>query len=158
VSVSLTYLNGVGRPNIAFYTHFILLKRTAVFKRVRLKLCKAPANFIYCIRSATLTEVFPCFFLSCKARKDGVRPALFLNFCVVLCIVCFVSFCVLFVCKCVLNYCHRVATQLQLINIYHIIYQIIPSVHMCHLGSHWTDLHEVDIGDVYEKPVENIQV
>jgi hypothetical protein len=34
-----------------------------------------------------------------------------------LCIVCFVSFCVLLVCKCVLNYCHRVATQLQLINI-----------------------------------------
>jgi hypothetical protein len=40
-------------------------------------------------------QVFPCFFLSCKAncqgntRKDGARPALFLNFCVVLCIVCF---------------------------------------------------------------------
>jgi hypothetical protein len=56
-----------------------------------------------------------------ETRKDGARPALFLNFCVFLCIVCFVSFCVLFVCKCVLNYCHRVATQLQLINIsYHI--------------------------------------
>ena len=33
--------------------------------------------------SATLTEVFPYFFLSCKAnagvkmRKDGARPALF---------------------------------------------------------------------------------
>jgi hypothetical protein len=80
-----------------------------------------------CIPSATLTEVFPGFFLSCKAnatRKDGARPALFLNFCVVLCIVCFVSFCVLFVYKCVLNYCQRVATQLQLINIsYHIIKQ-----------------------------------
>jgi len=65
---------------------------------------------------ATLTEVFPCFFLSCKAnaraktRKDGARPALFpifvsfyvffalfyvfvccsmyCLFCVVLCIVC----------------------------------------------------------------------
>jgi len=31
---------------------------------------------------------------------------------------CFVSFCVLFVGKCVLYYCHRVATQLQLTNIY----------------------------------------
>jgi hypothetical protein len=79
--------------------------------------------------SATLTEVFPCFFLSCKTNarvkkkhKDGARPPLFLNFCVVLYIVCFVSFCVLFLCKCVLNYCHRVATQLQLTNIsYHII-------------------------------------
>jgi hypothetical protein len=76
-----------------------------------------------CIPSAALTEVSPCFFLSCKAnargnnRKDGARPAFFLNFCVVLCIVCFLSFCVLFVCKCVLNCCHRVATQLQLINI-----------------------------------------
>jgi hypothetical protein len=50
-------------------------------------------------------------------RKDGARPALFQNFCVVLCIVCFVSFCVLFVCKCVLYYCHQVATQLQLTNI-----------------------------------------
>jgi hypothetical protein len=73
--------------------------------------------------SATLTEVFPWFFLNCKAnarvktRKDGARTALFQNFCVVLCIVCFVSFCVLFLCKCVLNYCHRVATQLQLTNI-----------------------------------------
>jgi len=54
---------------------------------------------------STLTEVFPCFFLSCKAkcqgktRKEGARPALFLIFvlfyiylyclfCVVLCIVC----------------------------------------------------------------------
>jgi hypothetical protein len=69
-----------------------------------------------CIPSATLTEGFPCFFLSCKAnaRVTPARPALFLNFCVVLCFVCFVSFCVLFLCKCVLYYCHRVATQLQL--------------------------------------------
>jgi hypothetical protein len=35
------------------------------------------------------------------------------------CVFCFiVLFCVLFVCKCVLYYCHRVATQLQLTNIY----------------------------------------
>jgi hypothetical protein len=32
----------------------------------------------------------------------------------------FVLFCVLFVCKCVLYYCHRVATQLQLTNIYNV--------------------------------------
>ena len=58
--------------------------------------------------AATLTEVFPYFFLGCKANsqgitsQDGARPALFQSCCVVLCIVCFVSFYVLFVCKCVL--------------------------------------------------------
>jgi hypothetical protein len=89
--------------------------------------------------SATLTEVFPCFFFGCKANAM-VKPAkmghgphssyfcvvlCIVYFCVVLCIVyfcvvlciCFMSFCVLFVCKCVLYYCHRVATQLQLRNI-----------------------------------------
>ena len=55
------------------------------------------------------------------ARKEGARPALFQNFCVVLYIICFMPFCVLFVCKCVLYYCHRVATQLQLTNISYII-------------------------------------
>jgi hypothetical protein len=34
---------------------------------------------------------------------------------------CIALFCVLFVCKCVLYYCHRMLTQLQLKNIYHII-------------------------------------
>jgi len=68
----------------------------------------------------TLTEVFPCFFLSCKANARVKTPqrwgtaCTLPNFCVVLCIVCFVSFYVLFVCICVLYYCHRVATQLQL--------------------------------------------
>jgi len=89
---------------------------------------------------ATLTEVFPCFFRSCKANAR-VKPAkaghgphsseflccsmyflcfsryflcCSMYFCVVICIVCFESFCVLFVCICVLNYCHWVATQLQL--------------------------------------------
>jgi len=42
-------------------------------------------------------------------------------FCV-LRIVCFLSFYVLFLCICVQNNCHRVATQLQLTNIYIYIY------------------------------------
>jgi len=73
--------------------------------------------------SATLTEVSPCFFLSCKANagvkpaKTGRGPQSFQNSCVVLWIVCFVSFSALFVCTCVLYYCHRLATQLWLTNI-----------------------------------------
>ena len=68
-----------------------------------------------------------CHGITCK---EVGRPALFQNFCVVLCIVCFVLFCVFFVCKCVLYYCHQVATQLQLTNIsYHIIsYQFLAGV------------------------------
>jgi len=89
---------------------------------------------------ATLTEVFPCFFLSCKGNARvksatmGNGPHSSKIFCVDLCIFCFVLFCVLFVCKCVLYYCHRVATQLQLTNIsYHIIYYII-SYHIISKG------------------------
>ena len=70
-------------------------------------MCRHHANWH---SSATLTEVFPCFFLSCKAdarvkpAKTGHDPHPSKN----------VMFCVMFVCKCVL--CHRVATQLQLTN------------------------------------------
>jgi len=86
--------------------------------------------FMYLLRaswhsSATLTEVFPCFFHSCKANarvspaKIGHGPhsskflccSMYCLFCIVLCIVC------VCVCKCVVYYCHRVATQLQLTNI-----------------------------------------
>ena len=68
----------------------------------------------------TLTEVFPCFFLSCKANarvklaKTGHGPhcSKLVVICVLLLL--FVLFCVLFVCKFVLYYCHRVTTQLKL--------------------------------------------
>ena len=88
---------------------------------------------IVCLCMTTLTEGFPCFFLSCKANarvksaKTGHGPhsSLFLccsmYFCVLLCTVYFVTFSVLFVCISLLNYCHRVATQLQLNTSYHII-------------------------------------
>jgi len=76
--------------------------------------------------SATLTEVFLYFFLSCKANarvkpaKTGHGPHSS-KICVVLCIICFVLLLYFFVCKCVLYYSHRVANQLQLTNIsYHI--------------------------------------
>jgi hypothetical protein len=90
-------------------------------------------NDTVCLCMTTLTEVFLCFFLSCKTNPR-VKPARWgkartlpmlsccsMYFCVVLCIVCFVTFPVLFVCICVLNNCHRVATQLQLNISYHII-------------------------------------
>jgi len=102
---------------------------------------------------ATLTEVFPCFFLGCKANarvkpaKTGQRPhsskflccsMYFLRsmyFCVVLCIVCFVPFSVLFVCIYVLYDCHRVATQLQINTSYNIIsiptHVNKPLFHLC---------------------------
>jgi hypothetical protein len=76
--------------------------------------------------SATLTEVFPCFFLICKqmpgynSQRRGTANTL-AN------LLLFVSFCVLSVCKCVLYYCYRVATQLQFnkcIISYHIIFTI----------------------------------
>jgi hypothetical protein len=71
------------------------------------------------IDAATLTEVFTCFFLSCKANarvllaKKGHGPH---------CSKIVVLFYVLFVlyrsvCKSVVYYCHRVTTQLQLTNI-----------------------------------------
>jgi hypothetical protein len=59
--------------------------------------------------SLTLTVVFLCFFLSCKANarvktlKDGARPALFHIICYLGCSIVIVLFCVLFVCKCVLT-------------------------------------------------------
>ena len=75
--------------------------------------------------SATLTEVFPSFFLICKANarvkpaKTGHGPNSSKIF--VLFYVLFVLCRSVFVCKCVLYYCHRVATQLQLTNISYIL-------------------------------------
>ena len=70
-----------------------------------------------------LTEVFPCFFLSCKANArvkpaktgHGTHSSTLVCICVVRLL--FVLFYVLFVCKCVLCYCHRMTTQLQLTSI-----------------------------------------
>ena len=53
----------------------------------------------------TLTEVFPCFFLSCEANsrvkpaKTGARPALFLIFVLFYVLFCFVL-CMVCVCMC----------------------------------------------------------
>jgi hypothetical protein len=107
----------------------LFLFDNVIYVFLLLRLC----ILIVCLCMTTLTEVFPCFFLSCKANvrvkpvKTGHCPhssnflcclmyflCCSMYFCVVLCIVCFGTFSVLFVCICVLNYCHRVSTQLQL--------------------------------------------
>jgi hypothetical protein len=75
--------------------------------------------------AATLTEVFPCFFLGCKANariklaKTGHGPH---SPIVVLFYVLIVLYRSMY-CLCVnVYYCHRVTTKLQLTNIsYHII-------------------------------------
>ena len=79
--------------------------------------------FAYWHSPATLAEVFPCLFLSCKIKArvklaktgHGQHPSNLIVICIVLLL--FVLFYVLFVCKCVLYYCHRLKTQLQLTNI-----------------------------------------
>ena len=76
--------------------------------------------------AANLTEVFPWFFLGCKANarvilaKTGHGPHS--SKIVVLFYVLFVLYCSMY-CLCVSVYCHRVTTQLQLTNIsYHIFF------------------------------------
>jgi hypothetical protein len=76
----------------------------------------------------TLTEVFPCFFLSCKANarvklaKTGHGPhsTTFVSICVVWLL--FVLFYVLFVCKCVLPPGDNPIAVNEYIISYHIIY------------------------------------
>jgi len=74
---------------------------------------------------------YPCFFLSCKANarvqyvKTGHGPhssKIFVLFYILF-------FCVVLRIVCVLYYCHRVATQFQLTNMYHIISYHIISYH-----------------------------
>jgi len=76
--------------------------------------------------SATLIEVFPSFFLSCKANamvsptKTGLGPnssKIFVLF-YVLFVVCRSAYCV---CKCVLYCCHRVAIPNYSQRIFHIL-------------------------------------
>jgi hypothetical protein len=80
----------------------------------------------------TLTEVFPCFFLSCKANASvklaktghGPHSTTLVSICVVRTLLFVLLNCYLccsIYCLCVNVYCHRVTTQLQLINILYIM-------------------------------------
>jgi len=105
---------------------FLQFKLAIIFQHIQQKHTTLTEVFLPWLRFSypdwgfpTLTEVFPCFFLSCKANarvnlvKTGHGP----HSPKLLCCSMHCLFCVLFVCKCVLYYCHRVTTQLQLINI-----------------------------------------
>ena len=82
-------------------------------------LCKHIDVYVF-LDAATLTEVFPCFFLGCKANarvilaKTGHGPHS--SKIVVLLYVWFVLYCCMY-CLWLNVYCHRVTTQLQLTNI-----------------------------------------
>ena len=90
-------------------------------------LCIVCICVMYCLYLCYILFVFVlyivCFYVMC---------------CLYLCYVLFVFvlFYVLFVCKCVQYYCHRVATQLQLTNIYHIMRDEALCTFMitCHLN------------------------
>jgi hypothetical protein len=85
-------------------------------------MCGCFGKHVYCTLTEvflTMTEVFPCFFLICKANArvklaktgHGLHSSKFVVVWVVLLLF------VLFVCKCVLYYCHQVTTRLQLTNV-----------------------------------------
>ena len=111
--------------------------------------------------AATLTEVFPCFFLGCRANarvipaKTGHGPHS--SKIVVLFYVLFILYCSVY-CLCVNVYCHRVTTHLQLTNIsYHIKMDMFlgghspvsmqqslcPSVRRFHLRNYPNNLNEI---------------
>ena len=82
-------------------------------------LCTLIVVYVF-LDAATLTEVFPCFFLGCKANARVILAKMghgqHSSKIVVLLYVLFVLYCSMY-CLCVNVYCHRVTTQLQLTNI-----------------------------------------
>ena len=104
---------------------FLLWSMYSYFSSMYSYCCLCILIFVYVfLDAATLTEVFPCFFLSCKANarliiaKTGHGSHFSKIF--VLFYVLFDLYCSMY-CLCGNVYCHWVTTQLQLTNIsYHI--------------------------------------
>jgi len=76
---------------------------------------------IHLVLFCVIAYIAECFVSSCLILYKYLLCILIVMYALswVFCFI--VLFCVLFVCKRVLYYCHRLATQLQLTNIYHII-------------------------------------
>jgi hypothetical protein len=88
-----------------------------IFRRIKLYFTASGMSISVSGRAVHVVCFFLILLIMCFYYVS-VFLLLFM-FCSVFCFI--VLFYVLFVCKCVLYYCHRVATQLQLTNIYHII-------------------------------------
>ena len=115
----------------------------------------------------TLTEVFPCFFVSCKANArvklsktgHGQNSSNLVVICVQLL---FVLFYVFSLCKCVLYSCHRVTTQLQLTYIYKTLTQRAYTAsynYLIHVAAHLPirrllsiKMSSFDAGSVIRRP------
>jgi hypothetical protein len=100
-----------GFSNVCVCVGFVMYVFVRVLKCVSVLVIRIPYSGIFLNLTEvyiTLTEVFPCFFLSCKANarikltktRHGPHSSTLVVICVVRLL--FVLFYVLFVCKCVL--------------------------------------------------------
>ena len=111
------------KTNLMHYLSYPQFISSVNFYMFRTYLQPTIRRYVF-LDAATVTEVFPCFFLGCKANARVIlaktRHGPHSSKIVVLFYVLFVLYCSMY-CLCVNVYCHRVTTQLQLTNIsYHI--------------------------------------